>query len=977
MLHAPSHPRRVALALVVALASLALTAGAAVATAPASFAVGGVPHLRAGSTPLGGVGSATPLSLDVLLASRDPAGLAALATAVSTPGSAQYHHYLSVAEFAARFGAAPASVAAVEANLRAQGLEPGALAPNGLSIQVSADAATASHAFTVSLRRWREPNGQTVFANTSDPRLPPALHGAVTAVLGLDNVPVAAPTGLIRARAVRRAPRALANQPAVAGPSACSAIRSRRGAAGPYTIDQIAGAYGVGGLYASGDTGAGVTVALFELEPYNPSDITWFQGCFGASETITPVPVMGGPTPHTPLSAETPLDIENIIGTAPASPIDVYQGANSTQGVLDTLRAIVNDNTAKVISDSWGACEQQADPEAVTGEDALLAQAAIQGQTFLVASGDAGSEGCTQPPSSALAVDDPASQPWATGVGGTSLTSLGPPAVQSAWSGSGGGVSSLTPMPSWQTGPGVIESGSQSGAFCGAPDGTYCREVPDVSADADPATGYVIYYQSAFSYVGGTSAGAPLWAGLVALADASGSGGCSPSTPLGFLNPSLYAIAAGADHASALADVTSGDNNPQGFGSYSAGGGYDMTTGLGTPIASGASGLVAQLCAADGTGSTGATGPTVSGLTPADAPAGTVETIAGSGFDAGASVSFGGAAASAVTFVGSGTLQATVPPGSGVVDVTVTTNGGTSTTSPADQFTYAPTASITVPSAGAHYTQTQLVAASYVCAASAPGAVGCSAPVAAGAPLDTATAGTHQFTVTATDSGGVQTQSTASYTVVAPPSTNILSPAAGATYAQGQHILAAYSCAASAPVAIAGCSGPVADGATLDTSTVGEHHFSVLATDADGVSASASVAYDVVATPPTLSGVRESAGRWLERSGGSSALPVGTTFAFTLDRSATVTLRFARVLSGRLAGAGCHAGARHGTRCTAHVAAGSVTMGVTAGARTFHFTGSTSAGRLAPGVYVVSISAAGSNGRRSAAITLRFTVATA
>ena len=997
MSRAASHPRRLAVALLVAFLALALGARAAVATAPTSFAVGVVPHVLAGSTPIGSVGATTPLSLDVVLAPRDPAGLAALAAAVSTPGSTQYHRYLSVAQFAARFGASAASVATVEADLRAQGLTPGALAPDGLAIRVSGDGASASHAFAVSLHRWREPGGRTVFANTSDPRLPPALHGAVTAVLGLDNVPAAAPAGLILGRAVQHARRALANQPAITGPSACSTIRSHRGASGPpYTIDQIAGAYGFGGLYANGDSGAGVTVALFELEPYVATDITWFQTCFGTSTSVTAIPIDGGPTPGTTASAETPLDIENVIGPAPASPIDVYQGPNSTQGVLDTLGAIVNANTAKVISDSWGACEQQADPAAVSGENALLAEAAVQGQTFLVASGDAGSEGCTLPVLSTLAVDDPASQAWATGVGGTSLTSLGPPAVQHAWSHSGGGVSGVTSMPSWQAGPGVIQSDS-SGTSCAAPGGTYCREVPDVSADADPATGYEIYYHSGFLDVGGTSAGAPLWAGLVALADSSGTGGCSPGTPLGFLNPSLYSIAAGSSSASALQDVTTGDNNPGGSGASPAAGGYDMVTGLGTPIAGGANGLVAQLCADDGSGSTGPTGstggtgapgatgttrggpapPAVTGLSATDAPPGAVETISGGGFTAGATVSFGGVAAGAVTFVGSGTLRATVPPGSGVVNVTVTTTGGTTAANPADLFTYAPTASIATPAPGGAYTETQLVTASYACDASAPGVLGCTAPVATGSPLNTATTGTHPFTVTATDSNGVQTQSTVSYTVVAPPSASLLVPAAGATYTQGQHVLASFACAASAPVAIAGCTGPVADGAAVNTSTLGEHQFSVSATDADGVSADASVTYEVVAAQPTVSGVRESAPRWLERTGGPSQLPVGTTFSFTLDQAATVTLRFARVVGGRLAGTSCRAGAHHGARCTAHVAAGAITISGHSGAQTFHFAGNTSTGRLAPGVYVVSITAVARDGHRSATKTLRFTVAKA
>ncbi len=266
-----------------------------------------------------------------MLAPRDPAGLAALASAVSTPGSPQYHRYLTVAQFAARFGASAASVATVEADLRAQGLTTGALAPNGLSIPVSADAATASHAFAVSLRRWREPGGRTVFANTSDPRLPPALHGAVTAVLGLDNVPAAAPASLIRAREVLHARRALAASPRTPGRAPCARV-SPAGSGGPYTVNQVADAYGLGSLYSSGDLGAGVTVALYELEPYSASDIQSFQTCFGTSTQITNIPVDGGPGSTGAGSGETALDIENVIGTAPSSHIEVYEGPNTPPG---------------------------------------------------------------------------------------------------------------------------------------------------------------------------------------------------------------------------------------------------------------------------------------------------------------------------------------------------------------------------------------------------------------------------------------------------------------------------------------------------------------------------------------------------------------------------------------------------------------------------------------------------------------------
>jgi kumamolisin len=137
----------------------------------------------------------------------------------------------------------------------------------------------------------------------------------------------------------------------------------------------------------------------------------------------------------------------------------------------------------------------------------------------------------------------------------------------------------------------VISSDS-SGTKCGAPSGIYCREVPDVSADADPYTGYVFYYEGAWTSIGGTSPAAPLWAALTALIDASG--GCASAT-VGFANPSFYNVAGSASYPASFSDITSGDNDYTGThsGKFPAGTGYDMASGLGTPIAGG---LDAALC---------------------------------------------------------------------------------------------------------------------------------------------------------------------------------------------------------------------------------------------------------------------------------------------------------------------------------------------------------------------------------------------
>jgi subtilase family serine protease len=839
--------RRTVLATPLALLALATTASAG--TAPASVVVGGVPSLSAGATSLGRLGSAAPLRLTVVLAPRDPAGLAALATAVSTPGSAQYHRYLSVGQFAARFGASPDAVAAVRATLLGDGLSPGALAPDGLSIAVSGSAAQASQAFTVSLRRYRERDGRQVFSNTAAPRVPAALGGVVQDVLGLDNVPAAAPASLRRGRL--KAVAHAASQPFTggSGPVPCTAASLGTGPTGPYTIDQVANAYGIGGLYSGGDLGAGVTIALYELEPYAAGDLGAFRTCFSASAAVTNVAVDGGPVPDTPpdpaSGLETSLDLDNVIGVAPSSHVHVYQGPNTNGGVYDTFAAIVGDDTAQVVSDSWGLCEPLTDPTELAAENTLFQEAATQGQSVFVAAGDSGSAACAPANGSpALAVDDAASQPFVTGVGGTRLGALGPPTVESVWNGSGGGgISAFWTMPSYQTAavPGVINSFS-SGVPCSAqvPLG-YCREVPDVSADAAPSTGYRVYWNGGWLDVGGTSAAAPLWAGLTALADASGIGVCAPGSPLGLLNPALYAIAAGVGHADALNDIISGNNNPSGFGAYPATTGYDMATGLGTPIATDGAlpGLVTQLCAP---------APTVTSVSPAEAAPGTTVTVQGTGLASTATVSFGAKAATNVALISDSQLNATVPAGTASVDVTVSTAKGTSATATADRFTYAPTETISAPATGATYTQSQTVLAAYSCAASAPGTPTCTGPVPTTSPIDTSTTGQHSFTVTATDSNAVSTQQTVSYSVVAPPAATITTPANGAAYTQGQTLGAAYGCAASTSGAPS-CTGTVSNGATIDTSSTGARSFSVTATDANGVSATQTASYTIVSRP--------------------------------------------------------------------------------------------------------------------------------
>jgi subtilase family serine protease len=971
--------RRRAVAFGAAVLLVGLLGGNASASSTASsVVVGDTPPLPAQSSAVGALPAQTQLGVTIVLAPRNPSALASAAQEVSTPGSEGFHQYLSVNQFAARFGAPSDAVAKVRAALTAAGLQTGPVAADGLSLSASGDASAVSRAFGVGLDRYRRANGPDFYANTTRPLLPAALAGTVEEVVGLDNLPAVVPAGLVRGVA-RRVART-ASAPATTGPQPCAAATNSLSHLSDYTIDEIAGAYGMDGLYANGDLGAGVTIALFELEPYLSTDLAGFQACFGTNASVTNIPIDGGPGPAGPGSGETTLDLDNVIGMAPASSVEVYQGPNTSNGAYDTLAAIIDQDTAQVVNYSWTLCEPESSVTARSAENVLFEQAALEGQSVFAASGDAGSEACAN--SSNLAVNDPASQPYVTGVGGTHIDDLGPPPVEETYNddpgsgAGGGGISAAWPMPSYQTALGI--NTLSSGTPCGAPAGAYCREVPDVSADASPYVGYAAFHNGAWGAWGGTSAAAPVWAALTALADASGIGTCTPAAPLGFLNPQLYEIAAGAEHADALNDVSRGDNNPSAPYStsapYPATSGYDMATGLGTPLATDGTspGLVDQLCASGNT-----TAETVTALSPSDAPPGATITVTGSGFTNASTVDFGSVAATAVDPISPTELTATVPPGAGVVEVTVSNPHATNAIVAADTFTYAPTVTISTPAPGASYTQGQPVSAAFSCSASALGTSSCIGPVSDEAAIDTSSVGAHAFTVTGTDADGVAATQTVDYAVVAPPTATITVPANGATYDLGQIVNAAYACAAAAPGGST-CTGTVGNGAQIETATVGTHAFSVTVVDSNGVARTSAVSYTVLPAIPSISDLRQSATAWLERRLRGSRSPVGTAFSFTLSLKARVTLTFTRIALGRSTRTGCKAPSTadaRGRPCSRSLAAGTVTFAADAGLDTFRFLGRTSRGVLAPGTYRVAVTAVSPSGYASSVETLRFVIA--
>lgn len=603
--------RPTVVALLTAFSLLLFAAAPAAHAAAGSVRVGAAPALPAGAQALGAAPAEQQLQLYVALEPRDPAALERFATEVATPGSPLYGQYLSVPGFAQRFGATPAAIAAVRGALAARGLEAGPVAANSLSLPVQATAAEAESAFGLSIDRVRTATGGVAFANDRAPALPAAAAPLVQGVVGLDDLAERhRKDGAGSAGSPLRAPQTAAPKaPAVVtgGPQPCHEALEFQEAEGGYTADQIASAYQLDDFYKAGNFGAGQTVALLEQEAYGQADIDAYRNCFGIDAELTKVEVEGGAPPYKKGDdGESALDIEQVMGLAPAAKVVVYEGPNPSE--VQILSKWLEEDTAKVMSSSWGICEEEESAEEMAAMHTLLQEAAAQGQTFYVAAGDAGSTDCYERKGlhdKALEVDFPGSDPFATDVGGTRMEAPGTPPTEYIWDdgelegAGGGGISKHFAMPGYQLaaapGLGVIGPLS-SGTQCGLSSG-YCRQVPDVSANTSPSTGYIVHSEEEWQESGGTSAAAPLWAAFTALLQASPACG---GHDLGFANPALYA-AAGSSYATDFHDITAA--RPGGLPTtnmfdpaqpFAPAAGYDMATGIGTPAGPA---LGASLCA--------------------------------------------------------------------------------------------------------------------------------------------------------------------------------------------------------------------------------------------------------------------------------------------------------------------------------------------------------------------------------------------
>jgi kumamolisin len=446
--------------------------------------------------------------------------------------------YLTREELASYRSALPDDILAVERFALRAGLTVKEADAARRSVVVSGTLARLKAAFRVDLRRFRGPTGE-FRGRVGTIAVPAELGGVIVGVFGLDTRPQAH------------------TQFRIVHPRATDTS---------YTPLQVGELYG----FPADADGTGETIALIELGGgYTAADLsTYFTSLNITAPAVISVGVDGGANTPTgnanSADGEVELDVEVAGALANGARIVAYFAPNTDQGFLDAITTAIHDtvNHPSVISISWGSAESEWTQQAMTNMDAAFADAAMLGITVCVAAGDGGSaDGVTD---GKAHVDFPASSPNVLACGGTTLKANGSViAAETVWNdagdgATGGGISDVFAVPAWQANANIPPS-SNAGGRIG-------RGVPDVSGDADPATGYSVQVDGSRSVIGGTSAVAPLWAALIARLNQR-----APK-PLGLINPILYA------NPKALRDITSGSN-----GAYKAGPGWDACTGLGSP----------------------------------------------------------------------------------------------------------------------------------------------------------------------------------------------------------------------------------------------------------------------------------------------------------------------------------------------------------------------------------------------------------
>jgi kumamolisin len=499
------------------------------------------------------IGPANPNeTVDVTIRLRSRAGKKPIINPEEYKKPVESRKLYSREQYAKEHGADPTDIARVEKFAQDHKLKVKEKSAARRTVILTGPVAAMNEAFGVQLKQYDHPSGK-YRGRTGKIQLPADLHDTVEGVFGLDNRPQAQPH--FRRRHAR------------AGAHAAAVNVS-------YTPVQVATVYD----YPTGVDGTGECIALIELGGgFNPTDLSnyWSQLNLSKTPTVSAVSVGNGsnsPTgdPNGP-DGEVMLDIEVAGSIAPGAKVVAYFAENTDAGFLNAITTAVHDTTYNplIVSISWGGPESSWTQQAMTSMDEAFQSAAALGVTVTVAAGDNGStDGVTT--DNLNHVDFPASSPNVLACGGTTLQTSGNTITgEVVWNelannegATGGGISDVFALPSYQTSANVPPSAN--------PGGHVGRGVPDVAGDADPSTGYNTLVDGQSGVIGGTSAVAPLWAGLIALINQN------MGKPVGFINPLLYQNSASDD---ATNDITQGNN-----GAYSAGPGWDACTGLGSPI---------------------------------------------------------------------------------------------------------------------------------------------------------------------------------------------------------------------------------------------------------------------------------------------------------------------------------------------------------------------------------------------------------
>ena len=583
----------VALAVITAAAPLAAQRNRIIGRIDSSQAVALPGHLNPNARPefdQGPVDDAFPLN-DLALALKpsdaQQADLTALLAAQQDPASPDYHNWLAPEQFADRFGASPSDIGQIAAWLESQGFVVHGVAPSRNWIAFAGSAGLARQAFGVEIHRYQV-DGESHFANASEPSAPAALAGIVAGIRGLDDFLPRSPRPQLR-------------------PAYTSA--SGRHYLAP---DDAATIYNLKSLYQNGYDGSGQRLVVAGQSAIDLSDVQTFRTMFNLPKNDPQIVLIPGSKDPGIVSGdvvEADLDVEWAGAVAKNASLTYVYSRN----VFDAVQYAVAQNLAPVIGLSYGTCETGAQSTA-TLLRLVAQQANAQGITWIASSGDSGAFGCESSTAATAvqgtAVTLPASIPEVTAVGGTSFnegsgtywsasnnaslgsalsyipeTSWNDTAAANLLEASGGGPSVIYAKPSWQTGTGVPNDGARDIPDVAMPAGVY-HDGAIVCTGGSCANGL----SSATTVVGGTSLSAQLFAGVAALINHYQVGTGAAKAGLANMNPTLYALA--GKYGDAFHDVVSGDNiEPCRVGShgcasgsfgYQAGAGYDLVTGLGS-----------------------------------------------------------------------------------------------------------------------------------------------------------------------------------------------------------------------------------------------------------------------------------------------------------------------------------------------------------------------------------------------------------